>query len=67
MHDDDNLRADHDWTPNDEEREAALERALGWVAWILVSLGLWKLADLVTGWTLGPFVGFLGWLLTVLS
>lgn len=71
MHDDDNLRhwdsdrvrANHDWTPDDEEREAEIERALGVSIMVMVALGLWKLADLACG-SLGALIAFLSWLLT---
>ena len=67
MRDDDNIRANHDFTPDDEEREAELERWLGWIMWIFVLHGVWKMLDLVCGRGLGPFVGFLGRLLTAIS
>ena len=60
MHDDDNLRSNHDWTPDDEEREAALERALGWALGIASIFGVWKMLDLACGGGLGPFVALLG-------
>jgi hypothetical protein len=66
MHDDDNIRAnhdqDHDWVAREEE----LERWLGRVFMLFAALGCWKLLDLACG-GLGAFAGFIGWLLTILA
>lgn len=60
MHDDDNIRSNHDWTPSDEEREAELERGLGLMLGFFAVLGVWKVLDVVvSGGRPGPFIAFL--------
>ena len=51
-----NIRENHDITPDDMERELALERALAAVIVGIAVLGGWKLLDLACG-SLGAFAG----------
>ena len=41
------IRANHDWPQDDMEREAELDRWLGYVLVVTSILGLWKVLDLV--------------------
>lgn len=41
------IRENHDFTPDDMEREAELDRWLGYVIVVASILGLWKVLDLV--------------------
>lgn len=44
---DHDIRANHDITPDDMEREAELERWLGYALGTLAVLGVWKALDLI--------------------
>ena len=63
---DHDIRANHDRTQDDEDREERLERALGWTFGLMAMLGVWKMLDLACG-SLGAFAGFLGRILMLLS
>ncbi len=63
-----NIRANHDLTEADLDREEELERWITRVFILFAGLGIWKLLDLVFGaGSLGAFVGFLGWLFAAIA
>ncbi len=49
-------RPNHDIVPHDMDEEARLESALTGALTVAAAFGVWKVLDILTSWSLGPFL-----------